>query len=90
MGIGYIALYCNNNNINYPDWFHAKFIDIPRYNPNMMNYDSGLSSTVIVDYDDFAKKVFYVMDYLKGGWAINSTFHFELEEDAVAFKLRWS
>jgi hypothetical protein len=94
-GVEWIVSYCENSSIECPDWAMDNPNNWPRRNDLgefEYNFLRGASG------DEYARKVLFIVRELKGQWFIKFNtesfprdyyFFFELEEDAVAFKLRW-
>ena len=81
------------------DWPRIAFACDSFYNSNIHVYD--FSFDFKIQSEKFSERVFYVVDELKGKWCWRYVnigndgrdlyfFVFELEEEAMAFKIRWS
>lgn len=92
-GTNLILEYCDEHNIDYPSWLRAKMRSWVRYKiyyPTECWYECTVDPT-----NKFAEYAIWIMDELEGGWSVveygrlSAHFVFELEEDALAFTLRW-
>jgi hypothetical protein len=91
-----VTVYCRNNNIEKPKWLRPSLIDWPRY---ITRTPDIFSECIFIDHAfdldvDISERLIFVVENLLGKWTmiggISLVFIlFELEEDAVAFKLRW-
>lgn len=103
-GTIYILDYCMEHDIDCPNWLHCQMYDWDRVIMDDLedklegrSYNSGISNFDMNDHKkSFAEQVMFIMNELEGNWGIlvygdhKGDFVFELEYDAVAFKLRWT
>lgn len=103
-GTNYILDYCMEHDMDCPSWLHPQMYDWDRVimddiydRLEDISYNTGVVIHDMNDYKkSFAEQVLYIMDELEGKWGIivygehKGCFTFDLEHDAVAFKLRWS
>ncbi len=91
-GPRYIMDYYDSINEEYPEWLYSNYYDLPRVNrlvSDMEGYTIEVDITNgLVDGETFN----WIICMLQGEWYNKAfrTYYFELEEDAMAFKLRWA
>ena len=100
-----VIKYCEENERTVPDWLTPKMDNWPRFGGSLyFSMDKGYEQTFVSTfrwYDDgkrlgdFGEAVMFIVDELKGKWwwtvggKYSGQIVFELEEDAMIFKLRW-
>ena len=90
----WIIKYCNSVPVKQPSWLTSHLIDYPRYRSEIPKIEVSYRGNDRGWYsDDCPLQIMFVVDNLIGKWSllIDKTgmeyFMFELEQDAVAFKL---
>lgn len=88
----YIKRYYDSIYKPYPDWLSYRYEDLPRVKQPLTSLSYRVHFKVIISSQQKGEKFDWIIRELKGEWFNDDflTYYFELEEDAVAFKLRWA
>lgn len=101
-GTNLILQYCIDHNLKIPAWLEPqmtawpRFIQLPEDGLLHDLYDSEVKIKKTENFVNiFSSQILFIINELKGNWTYivsgkyDQHYAFELEEDAMIFKLRW-
>lgn len=92
-GTGWIADYCDREQLPYPEWLGDKMCNLPRHinfndiKNRYFQFDIGLNNRKNWE-NDWSIYIIWIVENLESSWsATGKHLWIESEEDAMAFKL---